>query len=212
MQEVENFFNVLFIGSPAIGFIPQILSHDILFPEVLSVLAILANVLKLLHYSSEPFSPLIALQAVFIIVLHCYLIHFNPSNYSSIENNIFRVLKLTKLNKRYGTKAVYTTLIITALITFHLMGYLVSSMAFCGILSLVVELSINVLQVMIESDKKELIVLDGSKVKRSPKELYLFWMIGDVVKIWYMMKVASPNVYIMTTILQFLLDGYLFFT
>lgn len=212
MQEIENFFNALFIISPAIGFVPQILSHDILFPEILSVLSILANVLKLLHYSSDPFSPLIALQAIFIIVLHCYLIHFNPSNYSSIENNIFSMFKLKKLNKRYGNKAVYMGLITTLLITLHFLGYLVGSLGFCGVLSLFVELSINILQVIIENDRKEILVLDGSKIKRSPKELYLFWMIGDIVKIWYMSKVIIPKVYILTAGLQLLLDGYLLFT
>ncbi|EOB14744.1 hypothetical protein NBO_16g0030 [Nosema bombycis CQ1] len=208
MLEAENFFNVLFILSPAIGFVPQILASDIIFPEVLSLLSIIASILKLSHYVSEPFSSLIALQAVFIIILHFYLIRFNTSDYSSVEKLFFKFIGIHNLNKKYGNKTVYLGLVSFTIVTLHMLGLLFGTLSFCGIISLFFELSINVLQVAIENDKKDL-VLNENKRKRSPKELYLFWTIGDMVKIWYMTKIIIPKVYLATAVLQLILDGYL---
>ena len=205
MKDLEIFFSVLFIISPIIGYIPQLYTRQIVFPEFLSALTILANILKIIHFTgkSNAFT-VIPLQGMFTILLHSCLLLFNKSIYSVTEEKIMKKLKIS-------SKQIYVSYIILICMCIQICGLFTRSFEFCGILSLIFEVSVNSVQLLIEKQKKEVIVVAVNKKVRSQKELYLVWIIGDICRIFFMVCADTPHVYTVASLIQLGIDGYLLY-
>ena len=89
------------------------------------------------------------------------------------------------------------------------MGLVLNTYEFCGLLSLVFEVSVNFIQLLIEKQDKG--ILDETKKRRSQKELYLVWIVGDLCTILFMMSVETPKVYTAASFIQLGIDGYLLY-
>ncbi|WUR04843.1 putative transporter [Vairimorpha necatrix] len=204
MKDLEIFFSVLFCVSPIVGFIPQILTQKIIFPELLSSLTIIANILKIFHFREKSsLSSVIPLQGIFTIILHSCLLYFNKSLYSVTEEKIMKKLKITN-------KQLYFSYILLVAVSTHLIGSFIRSFEFCGLLSLIFEVSVNSIQLLIEKQNKEVIIETTKKV-RSQKELYLVWIVGDICRIFFMISVDTPYVYSVASLIQLGIDGYLLY-
>ncbi|KAK6089546.1 hypothetical protein P3W45_001428 [Vairimorpha bombi] len=200
MKDLELMYTILFIFSPIVGFIPQIYTNQILFPELLSALTIVANILKIYHFRTKSFFSVIPMQGAFIILLHSCLMYYNKSTYSITEEKITKRLRIS-------SKQLFVVYIGLISITSHFVGLVLNTYEFCGLLSLVFEVSVNFIQLLIEKQNKG--ILDETKKRRSQKELYLVWIVGDICRILFMMSVETPKVYTAASFIQLAIDGYL---
>lgn len=195
----------VFIVSPAIGYVPQLVTGDILFPPLVSAFFIMSSILKLFHYSAENYPLTLFLQYVFVIVLHVYLIVMNGRPLSSYESRMFKNRTTGFLYRRYGMKGCMLGAICVFVLVIHMLGTMYGSYGLCGGMSSMLEVSINLFQLMVEREERTSHEYKD-RSKRSPKELYLCWVVGDVIKIWFMLKMETPMIFVGTVVTQILID------
>ncbi|EQB60658.1 udp-glucose pyrophosphorylase [Vairimorpha apis BRL 01] len=203
MKDLEAIFSVLFTISPIIGFLPQIYTRNIIFPEILSLFTIMSNMLKLFHFSNRSLFCIIPIQGVFVIFLHSYLIFFNKSSYSLFEEKLMKKFKMS-------SKKIYCAYIGLMFIFIHLFGKIYKSYEFCGVLSLCFEVSVNIIQLILEKYNENLNINEQKK-NTLQKQLYLVWVIGDLCRILFMLSIITPWIYIVASFIQLIIDVYLLF-
>jgi hypothetical protein len=90
----------------------------------------------------------------------------------------------------------------------HIVGTIYGSYKLCGSISSVLEVSVNVFQLILERENSQDLKLKDRR-KRSPKELYVCWIVGDLGKIWFMSKLDIPKIFVATVISQIIIDFFL---
>lgn len=159
--------------------------------------------LKIFHFSNRSFLCVIPIQGLFVILLHSYLILFNKSSYTLVEEKILKKIRITN-------KKMYCAYIGLVFIFAHLFGKISKSYEFCGILSLFFEVGVNIVQLIIEKNN-DLSSINEPRKSTLQKQLYLVWVIGDLCRIFFMMFIVTPWIYIMASFIQLAIDIYLLF-
>lgn len=198
--------DAIFVVSPAIGYIPQLVTRDILFSPLISTFFIMAGVLKLFHYNAERYAPTLLLQTVFGIVLHCLLILMNKRPLGKYESKAFGNKTTMLLYRRYGLKGPVLGILCAFVLGINVLGVLYGSYGLCGGLASALEVGVNLFQLMMEREEKR---SAGGKKRRSPKELYVCWIVGDIVKIWFMLRINTPMIFVGTVVAQIVIDVFL---
>ncbi|WEL39953.1 hypothetical protein PFJ87_11g01910 [Encephalitozoon hellem] len=200
-----------FVVSPVIGYIPQILSRDILLSPLISTFFIMSNILKVFHYSFEKYSGFLLAQYVFAILLHMFLITMNRRPLSTYEARILGNRTTRLLYRKYGVKGSVLGMLCIFIFFINLYGALYGTYEHCGRFSSALEIAVNLFQLILEREEKN---PENQKrePKRSPKEVYFCWVVGDVIKIWLMSSIRAPIIFIGTIVVQIFIDIFLIFS
>ncbi|CAD26090.1 hypothetical protein [Encephalitozoon cuniculi GB-M1] len=200
-----------FVVSPVVGYIPQILARDILLSPLVSTFFIMSNILKVFHYSFERYSEFLLAQYIFSILLHMSLIAMNKRPLSTHEARVLGNRTTRLLYRKYGVKGSVLGIVCVFIFCVNLYGVLYGTYEHCGRLSSALEIGVNLFQLVLEREEKS--PKNGKdELKRSPKEVYCCWIIGDVIKIWLMSSVRAPIVFIGTIVIQIFIDIFLIFS
>jgi len=197
-----------FVFSPAIAYVPQILSRDILISPLISMLFIMSNILKLFHYCFRKYDDLVLAQHAFAILLHLCLIMMSRRPLGGFETKMLGSGATRMLFRSYGAKGSVIGILIMFALSVNLLGMTYRSYEHCGMLSSVFEIGINLLQLVLERREAKAGSMKG-EAKRSPKEVYLCWILGDIVKIWFFWGLDVPLTFIVTIMVQILIDIFL---
>ncbi|ADM12669.1 uncharacterized protein Eint_111700 [Encephalitozoon intestinalis ATCC 50506] len=197
-----------FVVSPIVGYVPQILARDILLSPLISTFFIMTNILKIFHYSFERYSQFLLAQYVFTIILHVFLIAINKRPLSTYEAKILGNRTMRVIYRRYGPKGSVLGIICVFVFSINLYGTLYGSYEHCGRFSSVLEIAVNLFQLVLEREEKTF-ESPKKETKRSPKEVYFCWIIGDVIKIWLMSSIKAPIVFVGTIAIQIFINLFL---
>lgn len=189
----DSLLSLLFIAGPTIAFIPQICRKKILFSPLLSLATIVSNITKIFHYSVTRYSIILLYQFVLLVALHFYLIKNYHFPLRRIEMKVF----VPNLCMRHGLAAYASGVIALAIATLCLMDALGLGLLFGGI-ACIMDLLITVLQLIIYSSAKD-----------KPSELFVFWVLGDLIKLWMMiMYYKTPIEYNACIVGQIAMNAY----
>lgn len=198
--------NLVFITAPSLGFLPQLVKRKITFAPILSTILILANTFKLLYFNITDFSPEIFLQSLFLIVFHFVLLAMSrPDSLSILEEKVFINRYTEKSFRRYGLFSLIFSLIITAVAGFYAIGYFVSNLVFylaCPLFT-VLECSVGIVQLLILETESRFSL---NKQKAFPRELFLLWALGDLLKLAWMIKIKTEAVMCFSVVFQIVVD------
>ncbi|KAM0671830.1 hypothetical protein CWI42_121690 [Ordospora colligata] len=197
-----------FVLSPAIAYVPQIISRDILISPLISMLFIMSNILKLFHYCFRKYEDLVLAQHVFAILLHLCLIIMSRRPLGGFETKMLGSGATRLLFRSYGAKGSVIGILIMFSLSVNLLGMTYKSYEPCGILSSIFEIGINLLQLILERREAKTGGIKG-EAKRSPKEVYVCWILGDIVKIWFYSGLDVPLTFMVTIAVQILIDVFL---
>lgn len=198
--------NIAFITAPSLGFIPQLLRKNITFAPILSTILILANVFKILYFKVTVFIPEIFFQSVFLIVFHFILLAMSkPEKLSILEEKIIVNKYTEKSYKRFGLFSLIFTLVSTIVFSFAILGFVFTDMIFylaCPIF-IILECSVGLVQLaIIETEAK----FSLNKPKEFPRELFLLWALGDLLKLAWMVKIDGELLMCVSVAIQIILD------
>ncbi|KRH93406.1 hypothetical protein M153_905000129 [Pseudoloma neurophilia] len=217
----DSFFtllgNIIFITSPCIGFLPQLLKKNITFAPLLSTVLILANSFKIVYLltngqtsvtpsldqkdiaTSTSISWTILFQSLFLIFFHLLLLFYSTKEFSILEERIFINKYTAKAFKNYGTFGLLFTFIFTGLVGYLFLSYLISGLLWLSCpLFLVLECSIGLLQLAIlETDS--FYSLNKSVF---PKELFLMWALGDLLKLAWLIRIDGEGLICLSVAFQ----------
>lgn len=188
--------DILYILSPILAFLPQIYRNKILFSPLLSVLTIISAILKIFHFQCEEFSVILLYQFVVIVALHFYLISRYKQPLRHLEMKLFK----PELYLKYGLVNYAFGLIAGATAFIDIMFILNLGHTFGGI-ACFSDVLITFFQIMIYRNLED-----------KPSELFLVWIVGDLIKIvsmllWY----KAPIEYILAIALQMSMNAYIAF-
>lgn len=202
----ELFGDFIFITAPSLGFLPQLIRKDIIFAPILSTILIVANVFKIMYLKISLFSWEIFLQSVFLIFFHFILLTFSKREKLSIlEERIFINKYTEKSYKRYGLFSLIFSLVITTGVTFALLGFFMTEYIFyisCP-LFIVLECSVGIVQLLILETESRFSL---NKINVFPKELFLMWALGDLLKLAWMIKIGGGTLLCLSVAFQIIVD------
>ncbi|KAM0677527.1 hypothetical protein BDAP_001853 [Binucleata daphniae] len=202
--------NALFIVSPCIGYIPQLLQKNVVFSPLLSLILIFSAVFKFYFYQVESFSAVIIAQSAFLILIQLTLIYNFKSQYGHVEQNFYS--KMERSCKKYGAFYVNLSLVVFVSLFVHLMTYFTNYVYHaCGYLSLLLESSVGLLQIVMKRMDNKYLIGGKSNKRRMPKELFVCWIVGDFAKLYWMYKLESPYMLSGSVLFQIIVDFVLLF-
>lgn len=183
---LTSIFDTAYIFSPTIGFLPQLYSGNITYNSHLSMLTIIANLLKL--FSCKDVT--LIYQFVVCIFLHLYLLSLHAKQ---SKKPAFTDLETSRM---YPIKHIAT-----GILFFIALLRLVDSISFLyAKLAVLVETTISILHVKMYTRRA------GSC---KPHELFVFWIVGDFAKIILMLtKYNAAIEYVLGTFMQILINFY----
>lgn len=209
-QMLNKIGNIVFIISPAIGYIPQLVTNNVVFSPLLSLILILSGLMRILYYQVEKYSLPILLQTFVLIITQLLLIYRFRYRLGVIEEKFYNTCKIEKYTTKHAIFTINAIVITTIFFLCHLLGYLVGGFyRFCIIIGAILESSVGVLQIYFKRvDKKYLI---GGEKRRMPKELFACWIVGDLAKAVWMYKLDTKRIFFVPIIFQIIVDGLLMF-
>lgn len=197
-----------FVISPALGYIPQLLARDILLSPLVSAFFMMSNILKIFHYSFERYSEFLLAQHAFVVLLHICLVAMSRRPLGKYEAKVFGNRMTRLLYRGYGVKGSVLGVVCAFVLCVNLCGVLYGSYEYCGKLSSALEIGINLFQLVLEREERAS-SSGKNDSRRSPKEVYLCWVVGDVIKIWLMSSVNAPIIFMGTIVVQIVIDVFL---
>jgi hypothetical protein len=203
--------DILFVLSPVLGYLPQIISRRVVVSPILCTLFILSNILKIFHHIEDKYSSVLLVQSIFVILLHFVLVHFNRNPLSSVEAIVFKNRITRQMYRKYGLQGCVAGIVGICILTIHMAGTVAHSYSGCGLTSSAIELLVNLMQFYFERENKKMIEQKGVG-NRSPVELYVCWSLGDAVRVWYLRSLNAPLVYIVTVGIQVVIDLVLIYS
>ncbi|KAM0688196.1 hypothetical protein COBT_000547 [Conglomerata obtusa] len=207
---IQNLADALFIFSPCIGYIPQLISGNIVFSPLLSLMLILSSFLKFFYYQVEQFSSIILAQSGFLIVVQLILIYNFKSAFGIVEERFYRSME--RSIKRYGIFAVNCSIILAGLIAIHAMSFVGGSFyLLCGYTSATIETLVGVMQIFMKRMDKKYSIGENAVKRRLPKELFVCWIVGDIAKLYWMFQKISPLIFTIPIFIQIIVDFILIF-
>ncbi|ELA46671.1 hypothetical protein VCUG_01821 [Vavraia culicis subsp. floridensis] len=205
-QIMQILGNIVFVFAPCIGFIPQIVKRKITFAPILSTIVILANVMKLLYWQSEHFPLEIVLQSVFLVLFHFVLLYLSKQELSILEEKLVLNRFTEKSYRRYGMFSLIFSLIVSIVLMIATISLIFRTRyvyTVFGPLFLVAECSVGLVQLLIiEMESKYSL---GKEVEY-PRELFLMWALGDILKLIWTIKLNPPVFLIVSVVFQIMVD------
>lgn len=183
-------FDTLYVFSPVFGFLPQIYSGNITYNPLLCLLTIVASVFKL--FSSK--DAVLSYQFAVAIALHLYLLG------AKMKNQKDRPLSELANWRAYSRNAVLggIVLLFVLLRAFESIGFIYAKVA------VALELSICMLHLKFYTKQ-------GQNGK--PKELFVTWVVGDIIRLIVLLKKYDcPVDYVVGVLIQIAINGYVLFT
>lgn len=206
------FADTLLVVGPTFGFLSQIIKRKVVFSPLVSFIAIATNIVKIYYWQMKRFSFCIVLQAVLLIFLHNLLIAMYEDELSFYESKFFRTFFTNKTYKKKGLFVAHLQMVVALCLGIHVMHYVVSRdviLFFCEFVNPIIECGCGVLQfVLTKYDTGS--DVSGKKKKRQPRELFLFWVIGDILKVGRLIMTHEPKPIIAPAVLQLLVNCFLF--
>lgn len=200
-------FDLAYIFSPVVGFIPQLYRQEITYNASLSVLTILASILKIFsykdsntstaHQDTKASSTMMA-QFIICIVLHMHLLNLRFKQDKTPPRNtpVSHLLARMKNSNRWIVTGVVG--IVMILKFFNILPFTSLFMK----VAVAIEILIAILHIKYYSDTKS-----------KPVELFMVWIIGDLIKMYLMyMRYTSPLECYLGVVVQILINLYVFFS
>lgn len=194
---LANLFDLAFILSPVVGFIPQLYTRKITYSSVLSLLTIAASILKL--FSSINSSTDIAMTYQFVVctALHLFLLktkfemqkHAPPSGQTLLLPNI--LIRARQSSQWLVTGTIGFVILLKALDELHFSFIFMKTAVGIDILISALHISYY------------------SKNETKPRELFAAWIAGDIIKIYLMsQRYSTPIDYYLGAVAQILINAY----
>ncbi|KCZ81888.1 hypothetical protein H312_00647 [Anncaliia algerae PRA339] len=202
MLEVNDLAKILYVISPTIGYAPQIYKGKILFSPLLSFIIIISSIFRIIHCKLEKLEIMYSLQALISVGVHSTLIFMYKDELSNYEHNIFR---LGFLYKSKGLFYSYLQLFSTLIMSLLLLNYFSTSflLTVCIGGNILLESSIGLMQLFLNKfDKRK-------EKKELPRELFLFWVIGDICKTVLLIMNGANNAIILSVVFQLIVNTML---
>lgn len=192
---LHSLVDIVYIVSPGLAFLPQIMSGEILFSPLLSLLTVLTSLLKLSHYHYEPYSLALLYQYLFAIILHLYMIRNYKQPLRTLELKVFE----PNICTRYGL-LIYSVTLLAGSFTLLNFVALVHSAYLLAYFACFIELLVTSLQLFIYADGR-----------KKPREVFALWIAGDLARLWMMAFHYNTNViYVIVVIVQIIMNLYVF--
>lgn len=189
-------FNIFFVLSPLLAFLSQILSNNILYSPLLSLLSALSCFIKIFQYRISQYDIVLLYQFVTVLLLHAYLL----SNYRLPLRQIELKVFLPALYARHGLVSTALILTVGALTCLNFL-YLVGMGYLFGTIATLLDVFITFLQLLIYKD---------SPVK--PTDSFVVWLAGDSLRLYLLLLVyKSPIEYSLATVAQMAMNGYVLY-
>lgn len=205
-QIAEALGSAAFVLAPCIGFLPQIVRRKITFAPLLSTIIIMANVMKLLYWRAAPFSAEIVLQCAFLILFHFVLLYLSKQELSILEEKLVLNRFTEKSYRRYGMFSLVFSLMVTVVLLIATLSFVFRSTAIYvmfGPLFLIAECSVGLVQLLIiETERRYSLVKDV----KYPRELFLIWALGDILKFVWMVRLSTPLFLLVSVAFQIVVD------
>lgn len=171
---LSSLFDICYILSPVLGFLPQLYSKRISYEPLLSVLSVLANILKIFSSKNTETDPVMLYQFATVAILHLLLlkIRFNQIKLDSSPVTIDLPYSTLLRTKHLGQGAIY------AIAAFFILLKIVDSTSialFFMEIAVAIEVLISILHVRYYT-----------KGNLKPRELFAFWILGDTIKLYLM--------------------------
>ncbi|TBU11929.1 hypothetical protein CWI38_0975p0020 [Hamiltosporidium tvaerminnensis] len=212
-MNLEPLINFFFIFFPIVGYLPQIITLQSVFPPLLSTITIIANLLKIFYYKVNKYEKPILYQSFVVIGVHSFLLYFYNKKLSYLEEKIFKHKNLNRIYQKYGLftlNMILITFIALTLNCFCFINGMENLFIGCGFLSLTFESLVGVIQIVINKvDNKKLPI--GIKKQRCGKELFFCWFFGDLSRFVWMIWLKSPVLLVLSVVFQIGIDLALIF-
>lgn len=197
--------NLVFITAPSLGFLPQLLKKDITFAPILSTILIFANIFKLFYLNVTQIQWEVFFQSVFLIVFHFVLISYSrPDKLSILEEKIFVNKYTEKSYRKYGLFSLIFSLFFITNLTLLLLNYLFVGLLWISCpLFIVLECSVGIVQLIILEMESRFTL---NKTASFPKELFLMWALGDLLKLAWMIKLQGDLLICASIAVQIVVD------
>ncbi len=158
--------DIFYILSPVFAFIPQICRNKIVYSPLLSILSIISSIVKIMHYRVEEYNITLLYQFIVGLVVHAYLIRHYSIPLRRFENIFFRGVLM-----KQGLFSCAVILVMGFILVCNFF-YMFNYGHLFGDLACILDVLTTFLQLLIYSSSKE-----------KPKEAFVVWLIGDVIKI-----------------------------
>ncbi|RVD90846.1 putative transporter [Tubulinosema ratisbonensis] len=202
MSALNTAAQLIYVLSPMLGYAPQIFKKKILFSPLLSFMVVLSSMFRLIHCKIDKLEYMYSFQALLAITVHTTLIYMYKDELSNYEHNFFRV------GYYYRTKGVfysYLQLFSTALMSLLLVNYFSSELllSLCITGNILLESSVGLAQLLLyKFDKK-------SNKRPLPKELFFFWVVGDICKTVLLIYTQAKKEIILSVVFQLVVNTML---
>lgn len=205
-QMLKQIGNAIFIISPLIGYIPQIAANNIVFSPLLSLVLIISAIMRIFFFRYEKYGLPILFQSFALILTQLYLVYKFKHKLGIVEDKFYKKFKTD--NRAIFTKNL--VLISSVYLLCHLTGYFSMDLyKFCGIIGAVLESSVGVLQIYFRRMDKRFLI--GEDKRRIPKELFACWIVGDVVKAFWIYVLNAKKIFLVPIMFQIIVDCFLMF-
>lgn len=211
-DSVNLAMNFVCIIAPIIGFVPQIIRNRILFSPLLSFIVILSNILRIYYWQLERFEFCLVIQSIVLIFLHNLLIAMYGEELSRYESRFFKNFMTKKTHKKKGLFLAHLQLIATVGFLVYTLHCLVSgktALFICKYTSFFLDMAGSVLQFLLAKydEKSE----SSDQKKEQPKELFFCWILGDIIKFVWLLRMNTPLTIVGSVVFQLFFNFLLFF-
>lgn len=190
-------FDIGYVISPVIGFIPQMYTGNITYEPLLSVLTVTANILKIFSGKVNEIDQRMTYQFIICIGLHIYLLNRRNSVQKKFPSSSIMdsITDNTALLKNFSKIMTLCTLVFIAFLKlFDFLGFSSLFMKF----SVVIDILISFFHLKYYGDSEN-----------KPKELFFVWIIGDLAKLGLMaMKYKCPIECFASGLVQIIINMY----
>lgn len=202
MIQLSSLAKALYILSPTLGYAPQIFKGKILFSPLLSFMIVLSSIFRIIHCKIDKLEYMYTLQALLTIGVHSTLIFMYKEELSNYEHNLFRV------GYYYKSKGIfysYLQLFSTAIMTLLFVNYFSSALllSVCITGNILLESSVGLVQLILNKFDKR------SNKKELPKELFFFWVVGDICKTVLLIYTQAKKEIILSVVFQLIVNTML---
>lgn len=186
-------FDIGYVISPLIGFIPQIYTGNLTYEPLLSILTVVTNILKMFSSRENEIDQRMTYQFIICIGLHLYLL--NKRNLTQKRFPVLSFLDDTVLLKNISK--IVSLFILILISSLKLIDFLGFSFIFMK-LSIGIDILISLLHLK---------YYGSSETK--PKELFLMWILGDLGRLGVMtMKYKCPIECFVSVLIQIAINLY----
>lgn len=179
-----------FVIGPLLGFIPQIFKNEPKYNPGLSLLTIFSVILKLLSNEKNIFDPVLIYQLLVLGHIHIYMLRMHSKMKDLERYNFQGIIITSNFYYKHLIKLVVVFFVFLKILSAFGLSYLFSTFS-------------TAIDVTITFFHLNLYATQASK----PVELFLFWIVGDFVRIYFLItRYSAPIIMTLSVVAQIIVN------